>query len=74
MRIELPASPQELAPELSVAPCGRKAVTFFAGDDTRERKIVMMRWGLIPLSFWAKDPKIGISTVNAKAEKVAKAC
>src|SRR5258708_5024244 len=30
--------------------------------DIREREIVMMRWGLIP--FWAKDPKIGISTVT----------
>src|SRR5213080_4061022 len=39
--------------------------------DTGEREIVMMRWGLIP--FWAKDPKIGISTINAKAETVATA-
>src|SRR5260370_21184031 len=37
--------------------------------DTREREIVMMRWGLIP--FWAKEPKIGISTINAKADAVA---
>lgn len=39
--------------------------------DTRGREIVMMRWGLIP--YWAKDPKIGISTINAKAERVATA-
>jgi putative SOS response-associated peptidase YedK len=39
--------------------------------DTREREIVMMRWGLIP--FWAKDPKIGLQTINAKAETVATA-
>jgi putative SOS response-associated peptidase YedK len=31
----------------------------------------MMRWDLIP--FWAKEPKIGISTINAKAETVATA-
>src|ERR1700732_4002521 len=27
-----------------------------------------MRWGLIP--YWAKDIKIGFSTINARAEKV----
>jgi putative SOS response-associated peptidase YedK len=27
-----------------------------------------MRWGLIP--FWAKDEKIGFSTINARAEEV----
>jgi putative SOS response-associated peptidase YedK len=31
----------------------------------------MMRWGLIP--FWAKDAKIGYSTINAKAETVTMA-
>jgi hypothetical protein len=39
--------------------------------DTREREIVMMRWGFIP--YWAKDPQIGLSTINAKAETVATA-
>jgi putative SOS response-associated peptidase YedK len=28
-----------------------------------------MRWGLVP--FWAKDPKFGYSTINARAEEVA---
>jgi putative SOS response-associated peptidase YedK len=27
-----------------------------------------MRWGLIP--YWAKDIKIGFSTINARAEEV----
>ena len=27
-----------------------------------------MRWGLIP--YWAKDIKIGLSTINARAEEV----
>ena len=39
--------------------------------DSGEREIVMMRWGLIP--FWAKDAKIGYSTINAKAESIATA-
>src|ERR1700758_5295284 len=33
--------------------------------DTGERELVLMRWGLIP--FWAKDPSIGLRTINAKA-------
>lgn len=35
---------------------------------TGEREIVLMRWGLIP--FWAKDPRIGLRTINAKAETI----
>ena len=36
--------------------------------DTGERELVLMRWGLIP--FWAKDPKIGLRKINAKAETI----
>lgn len=39
--------------------------------DTGEREIVLMRWGLVP--FWAKDAKLGYSTINARAETVATA-
>jgi putative SOS response-associated peptidase YedK len=39
--------------------------------NTGEREIVLMRWGLIP--FWAKNAKMGLSTINAKAETVATA-
>jgi putative SOS response-associated peptidase YedK len=39
--------------------------------DSGERRIETLRWGLIP--FWAKDAKIGYSTINAKAETVAAA-
>jgi putative SOS response-associated peptidase YedK len=39
--------------------------------DTGERELVLMRWGLIP--FWAKDPKIGLRTINAKAETITTA-
>jgi putative SOS response-associated peptidase YedK len=34
-----------------------------------ERELVLLRWGLIP--YWAKDPKIGYSTINARAETIA---
>jgi putative SOS response-associated peptidase YedK len=33
-----------------------------------ERSLDMLRWGLIP--YWAKDPKVGFSTINAKAESI----
>lgn len=33
------------------------------------RELTFARWGLIP--SWAKDPKIGYSTINARADSVA---
>jgi putative SOS response-associated peptidase YedK len=39
--------------------------------DTGEREIVLVRWGLIP--YWAKDPSIGLRTINAKAETITTA-
>jgi hypothetical protein len=35
------------------------------------RRLEMMRWGLIP--YWAKDIKIGFSTINARAEECREA-
>ena len=37
--------------------------------DTTTRRLVQLRWGLIP--SWATDPKIGNQCINAKAETVA---
>jgi putative SOS response-associated peptidase YedK len=39
--------------------------------DTGEREIGMMRWGLVP--YWSKDEKIGVRTINAKAETITTA-
>ena len=33
------------------------------------REFALLRWGLVP--FWAKDPKFGYSTINARAEEAA---
>ena len=41
-------------------------VHYDAKDGTRDLEV--MRWGLIP--YWAKDIKIGFSTINARAEEV----
>lgn len=37
--------------------------------DTKRREFALLRWGLVP--FWARDAKIGYSTINARAEDVA---
>jgi putative SOS response-associated peptidase YedK len=37
--------------------------------DSGEPEFALMRWGLVP--FWAKDAKIGYSTINARAEEAA---
>jgi putative SOS response-associated peptidase YedK len=34
----------------------------------RERTVDIARWGVIP--YWAKDIKIGFSTINARAEEI----
>ena len=34
----------------------------------KQRTLEIMRWGLIP--YWAKDIKIGFSTINARAEEI----
>lgn len=39
--------------------------------DTGKREIVSMRWGLVP--YWSKDEKIGLRTINAKAETITTA-
>jgi putative SOS response-associated peptidase YedK len=37
--------------------------------ETKQREFVMLRWGLIP--YWAKDIKIGFSSINAMCESIA---
>lgn len=36
--------------------------------ETRERELVLLRWGLIP--HWAKEERIGYKMINARAETV----
>jgi putative SOS response-associated peptidase YedK len=56
-----------LAPSYNVAPKSFQPVVRLE-PETGERELTVMRWGLVP--FWAKDTKIGFSTINAKAETV----
>ena len=55
-----------LAPSYNVAPTDFQPIVRLDHDGQRE--LTVMRWGLIP--YWAKDSKIGFSTINAKSETV----
>ena len=56
-----------LAPSYNVAPQSLQPVVRL-DSETGQRELTIMRWGLVP--FWAKDAKIGYSTINAKSETV----
>jgi putative SOS response-associated peptidase YedK len=62
--------PPDFGPSWNVAPQTFQPIVRLSRD-TGEREIVMMRWGLIP--YWAKEPSIGLRTINAKAETITKA-
>ncbi len=56
------------ATSYNVAPQTAQPVVRF-NRDTGQREFALLRWGLVP--FWAKDSKIGYSTINARAEEAA---
>jgi putative SOS response-associated peptidase YedK len=58
----------QLAPSYNVAPQSTQPVVRLNWK-TGKRELALMRWGLIP--YWAKDAKIGLSTINARAETIA---
>lgn len=55
-----------LAPRYNIAPSQDIPAIRREG---RKRELALLRWGLIP--FWAKDPKIGYRTINARGETAA---
>jgi putative SOS response-associated peptidase YedK len=55
-------------PRYNIAP-SQPVVAIRIEPDTTTRRLVQLRWGLIP--SWAKDPKIGNQCINAKSETVA---
>ena len=55
-----------LRPRYNLAPSQNAAVVRYDGG---ERRLSMLRWGLIPA--WAKDPGIGHKLINARAETAA---
>ena len=61
--LDLTGPAANLRPRYNVAP-GQEVAAVRAGQDGR--RLGMLRWGLIPA--WAKDPRIGYRTINARAE------
>jgi putative SOS response-associated peptidase YedK len=57
----------DFGPSWNVAPQTFQPV-IRVNRDTGEREIVLMRWGLVPI--WARDAKVGYSTINAQAETI----
>jgi putative SOS response-associated peptidase YedK len=55
------------APSWNVAPTDNLPIVRYDAK-AGHRTLDLMRWGLIP--YWAKDIKIGFSTINAMAETV----
>jgi putative SOS response-associated peptidase YedK len=55
------------APSWNVAPTDSLPIVRY-DPKAGHRTLDLMRWGLIP--YWAKDMKIGYSTINAQAETV----
>ena len=56
------------APTFNAAPQSTQPVVRL-DRDSGARSIALLRWGLIP--YWAKDAKLGYTTINARAEEVA---
>src|SRR5947208_5447868 len=57
-----------LTPRYNIAPSQQVAVVRRLPDDG-DRKLAMLRWGLIPT--WVKDPAKSQQPINAKAETAA---
>ncbi|MFZ0746979.1 MAG: SOS response-associated peptidase [Terracidiphilus sp.] len=56
------------APTYNAAPQSVQPVVRL-NRDSGKREIALLRWGLVP--FWARDAKLGYTTINARAEEVA---
>jgi putative SOS response-associated peptidase YedK len=59
--------PNTYKPSWNVAPTDSLPIVRY-NEKTGSRTLDMMRWGLVP--YWAKNVKIGFSTINAMAETV----
>ncbi|AFH63679.1 SOS response-associated peptidase [Paenibacillus caseinilyticus] len=66
-QFDLPGGLEEYHPRYNVAP-GQQVWAIV--HDGEAKRIRQLHWGLVP--FWAKDPKIGYRTFNARSETAAK--
>jgi putative SOS response-associated peptidase YedK len=58
----------DFRPRYNIAPT-QSVLSVRQPEQGAKRELVALRWGLIPV--WAKDAKIGYSTINARADTVA---
>jgi len=58
----------ELSPRYNISP-GQTVAAVVFDPERSPHELAMFRWGLVP--SWAKDPKIGYRTINARGETVA---
>ena len=65
LEIDQPKSDFQWAPSYNIAPTQSSPVLILNG----QRKIQIMRWGLIP--YWAKESKSRINIFNARSESIA---
>lgn len=56
----------QLEPQFNISPTNAVPII---RQGSSGRELVLAKWGLIP--SWAKDEKIGYSTINARADTVA---
>ncbi|MBG1266079.1 SOS response-associated peptidase [Nostoc sp. WHI] len=59
---------QDLAAEYNIAPT-RMVATVLQNPESEKREFKQLHWGLIP--SWAKDSRMGVKLINARAETVA---
>ena len=60
--------PLDFRPRYNIAPT-QTVLAVRQPEQGAKRELVALRWGLIPI--WAKDTKIGYSTINARGDTVA---
>jgi putative SOS response-associated peptidase YedK len=58
----------KVKPRYNIAPT-QQVLAVRQPEQGAKRELVQLRWGLIPV--WAKDTKIGYSTINARGDTVA---
>jgi len=58
----------DLKPRYNIAPT-QVVVIIMLDRDTLQRRLVQVKWGLIP--FWARDTSIGNRLINARAESAS---
>lgn len=56
-----------VVPQYNIAP-SQNVLAVRLNADTGQPEAVRLRWGLVP--FWADDPKVGYSLINARVESV----